>query len=61
MEEVKSSNPLQKSVLQLITEFYQVNHANLNKHTIIIVEALMEAKELSFAELRDFRIIDKTY
>lgn len=48
-------------MLQLITEFYQVNHANLNKHTIIIVEALMEAKELSFVELRDFRIIDKTY
>ena len=38
-----------------------MNHANLNKHTIIIVEALMEAKELSFAELREFRIIDKTY
>lgn len=50
-----------KNVLQLIAEFYQVNHANLNKHTIIILEALMETKELSFAELRDFRIIDKTY
>ena len=48
-------------MLQLISDFYQVNHANLNKHTIIIVEALMEAKELSFAELREFRIIDKTY
>lgn len=60
VEEVKTNQP-GKSVLQLITEFYQVNHANLNKHTIIIVEALMEAKELSFIELRDFRIIDKTY
>ena len=60
MEEVKS-HQAGKSVLQLITEFYQVNHANLNKHTIIIVEALMEAKELTFVELRDFRIIDKTY
>ena len=50
-----------KTVLQLIADFYQVNHANLNKHTIIIVEALMEAKELSFAELREFRVIDKTY
>lgn len=48
-------------MLQMITEFYQVNHANLNKHTIIIVEALTEAKELTFGELRDFKIIDKTY
>ena len=47
--------------MQLITEFYQVNHANLNKHTIIIVEALCETKELSFVELREFRIIDKTH
>lgn len=48
-------------MLQMITEFYQVNHTNLNKHTIIIVEALTEAKELTFGELRDFKIIDKTY
>jgi len=62
VEEQKQSQPApSKSVLQLISDFYQVNHANLNKHTIIVVEALMEAKELSFAELREFRIIDKTY
>ena len=59
-EEVKQQAQ-RSSVLHLITEFYQVNHANLNKHTIIVIEALMGAKELSFAELRDFRIIDKTY
>ena len=50
-----------KKVLQLITDFYQINHASLNKHTIIIVKALIEAKEISFAEMRDYRIIDKTY
>jgi len=37
-----------KSMLQVITDFYQVNHANLNKHTIIIVKSMIENKELSF-------------
>ena len=50
----------QKSLLQVITDFYQVNHANLNKHTIIIVKSMIESKELSFQEMKDFKVIDKT-
>lgn len=38
-----------------------VNHPNLNKNTIKIVKALIEAKELTFTELREYRIIEKTY
>lgn len=48
-------------MIQVICEFYMVNHPNLNKNTIKIVKALIEAQELSFVELRDYRIIDKTY
>ena len=50
-----------KGLIQVICEFYMVNHPNLNKNTIKIVKALMQAKELSFNELRDYRIIEKTY
>lgn len=45
----------------MVCEFYVVNHPSLNKNTIKIVKALIEAKELTFQELKDFRIIDKTY
>ena len=50
-----------KSLIQVICEFFMVNHPSLNKNTIKIVKVLIEAKELSFSELRDYRIIDKTY
>ena len=59
--DAKTFDRARSEVLQLITDFYQINHASLNKHTIIIVKALIEAKEISFAEMRDYRIIDKTY
>jgi hypothetical protein len=55
-----ASENSQKSMLQVITDFYQVNHANLNKHTIIIVKSLIENKELSFLEMKEFKIIEKT-
>lgn len=58
-EERKGGQP--RTILELVTDFYMVNHANLNKHTIITVEALMEAQEVSLQELRDFKIIDKTH
>jgi hypothetical protein len=44
-----------------VHEFYRVGHTNLNKHTIRIVKSLMDAKEMSFAEMRDYKVIDKTY
>jgi len=33
----------------------------LNKHTIRIVKSLMEAKEMSFVEMKEYKVIDKTY
>lgn len=56
----QAGKPL-KSLIQVICEFYVVNHPSLNKNTIKIMKALIEAKELSFNELRDYRLIDKTY
>jgi hypothetical protein len=50
-----------KSLIQVICEFYMVNHPSLNKNTIKIMKALIDAKEMSFSELREYRIIDKTY
>jgi mevalonate kinase len=43
-----------------VHEFYRVNHSNLNKHTIRIVKSLVEARELSFTELKEYRVVDKT-
>jgi hypothetical protein len=37
-----------KGLIQVVCEFYIVNHPSLNKNTIKIVKALIEAKELTF-------------
>jgi len=50
----------EKDVVAIVCEFYQVKHPNLNKHTINIVKAIIEVKELSFVEMKEFRIIEKT-
>jgi hypothetical protein len=44
-----------------VHEFYRVNHANLNKHTIRIIKCLMEAREMSYVEMKEYKVIDKTY
>jgi hypothetical protein len=33
----------------------------LNKHTIRIIKSLMETREMSFVEMKEYRVIDKTY
>lgn len=38
-----------------------VNHTRLNRHTISILKCVIESKELSFAELTQFKIIEKTH
>lgn len=38
-----------------------MNHTRLNRHTISILKCVIESKELSFQELAQFRIIDKTH
>lgn len=33
----------------------------MNKHTIRIIKSLMETREMSFVEMKEYRVIDKTY
>jgi hypothetical protein len=38
-----------------------VNHSRLNRHTINILKSILESKELTFKELEQYRIIEKTH
>lgn len=37
-----------------------VNHSRLNRHTINILKSVLESKELSFKDLAQFKILEKT-
>lgn len=50
----------QFNLFNTISEFYSVNHPKLNRHTIMILKSMVESKEMSFQELGQLRIIDKT-
>lgn len=51
----------QFNLFSTISEYYVVNHPKLNRHTIKILKSMVEAKELSFSELSQYKVIDKTH
>jgi len=43
-----------------ISDYYNVNHPRLNRHTIKIMKSMIESKELAFSEYGQFKIIERT-
>jgi hypothetical protein len=48
-------------LVKYISDNYNVNHSRLNRHTINILKTIIESKELTFAELAQYKIIEKTH
>lgn len=48
-------------LVRYISDNFMVNHARLNRHTINILKSMIESKELTFLELAQYKIIDKTH
>ena len=49
------------NLLSILSEYYMINHARLNRHTIKIMKSVIESKELDFEELGHYEVIEKTH
>ena len=53
---------LKKAGLErIVNEFYEVGSGKLNRHTISIMKALIEAKEFSLEDISQMQILPKTH
>jgi len=48
------------SIFSIVSDFYSISNQRLNRHTIKIVKSLVEQKELTFDELAQHRLLEKT-
>jgi len=48
-------------LIGVISEYYNINHARLNRHTIKIMKCIIESKQTSFEDLAENNLIEKTH
>ena len=46
-------------LLGIICDYFTVGHQRFNAHTVKIVKCVVESKEISLPELKNFGVIDK--
>lgn len=48
-------------ILEILGQFYQVNHPKLNRQTINLIKKFVECNEFEVKDLKDLNILQNTH